>query len=206
MLERPVNGRAAVLTTVSDGCRQMLENTTRHRPVQVVYNSPDVRYVEHFRRLASGRPAPASRALRIIYAGQVYPKCTFVPLLKAIKALPAEASAGIEVHYYGGSSPLVRAEFEQFQLSPLLTDHGNVSKDESIRAIVGADLLLSLIHTDRVSKDPAVTGLMTTKVYDYLLSGNPILNIGPENAEVVQFAGVPAIRRFTISSPRTSKV
>jgi hypothetical protein len=54
--------------------------------------------------------------------------------------------------------------------------------------MLDADLLLSLIHTDRVSSDPAVTGHMSTKIYDYFLSGNPILNIGPVNADVNRLA------------------
>jgi hypothetical protein len=49
-------------------------------------------------------------------------------------------------------------------------------------------LLLSLIHTDRASSDPAVTGHMSTKIYDYFLSGNPVLNIGPVNADVNRLA------------------
>jgi hypothetical protein len=62
--------------------------------------------------------------------------------------------------------------------------------------MLDADLLLSLIHTDRVSSDPAVTGHMSTKIYDYFLSGVPILNIGPVNAEVNQLAAEIGYRAF----------
>jgi hypothetical protein len=126
--------------------------------------------------------------MRVVFAGQVYGNCTFAPFLKAIAGLPGTLTNQMEFHYYGDASHVARTEFEQYGHSGMLTDHGKVSKDDSLRAMLGADLLLSLIHTDRVSPDPAVTGHMSTKIYDYFLSGNPILNIGPVNAEVNRVA------------------
>jgi hypothetical protein len=123
-----------------------------------------------------------------VFTGHVHPTCTFAPLLKAVVALSEPLRNRLEIHYYGDSSVVARSEFQQFGLSNLLTDHGAVSKDDSLRAMLDADLLLSLIHTDRVSSDPAVTGHMSTKIYDYFLSGVPVLNIGPLNAEVNDLA------------------
>lgn len=203
LLEEPLNRRASVVTTVSDGCREMLEMRGRTKPVRVLYNSPDREYLAHYRRLVdecgpdvatSGEADGGS--LRLVYTGQLYPGCTFAPLLQAMAGLPAHRQGLISIHYYGGSSSLARHECHRFGLSGRLVDHGKVSKDDALRAVIGADLLLSLIHTDRVSASPAVTGLMTTKLYDYLLSGNPILNIGPVNAEAVGFAARMRYRAF----------
>jgi len=102
--------------------------------------------------------------------------------------MPDSLRDRLELHYYGDSSVVARTEFHQFGLTNSLMDHGPVPKDDSLRAMLDADLLLSLIHTDRVSSDPAVTGHMSTKIYDYFLSGIPILNIGPVNAEVNDLA------------------
>jgi hypothetical protein len=190
-IERPVNRATALITTVSEGCRTSLIADSPSVPVRVLYNSPDQPYLTHYREVVGqwqqrrvSASERARRSVRIVFTGQVYRNCTFAPLLRAIAAVPAALADQIEVHYYGDASLLARSEFQQFGLSRLLRDHGKVSKDDSLRAMLDADLLLSLIHTDRVSFDPAVTGHMTTKIYDYFLSGVPILNIGPINAEV----------------------
>jgi hypothetical protein len=194
LFERPANRSATLLTTVSDGCRAMLELDAGNTPVRTLYNAPDSAYLDYFRAVTAGagRHEPASTAapgsLSIVFTGMVYPACPFAPLLRAMGQLPEAAHTRITVHYYGGCSDAVRREFDAFGLGASLRDHGMVSKEESLRAIAGADVLLSLIHLERVSDDPAVTGLLTTKVYDYFLSGRPILNIGPVNAEVNQFA------------------
>ena len=195
LFERRVNRRAAALSTVSQGCKTMLQQDTAEVPVHVLYNAPDHEYLAYFGEVANDVAASRSAArdagsqpLRIVFTGQVYQGCTFAPLLRAMATLPPDVSRRTELHYYGASSALAQREFAQFGLSPCLVDHGQVSKAQSVRAICGADLLLSLIHTDRIARNPAVAGHMSTKVYDYLLSGKPILNIGPVNAETTEFA------------------
>jgi peptidoglycan/xylan/chitin deacetylase (PgdA/CDA1 family) len=195
LFERRTNRRARVITTVSAGCATMLSAGTPEVPVRVLFNTPDQAYLDYFRTVVAEvntRDRQAKEAgpslLHMVFAGQVYQGCTFAPVLKAVQALPDESWRRVRLHYYGASSALAQREFVQFGLGECLVDHGKVSKDESVRAICGADLLLSLIHTDRVARDPAVAGHMSTKVYDYFLSGIPILNIGPINADVNAFA------------------
>jgi hypothetical protein len=194
VIEQRVNRAAAMLTTVSQGCKAILELDASDSPVRVLLNSPDAAYVGYYGNIARDRVKKSchdlsSRCpLRIVLTGQVYAECTFAPLLQALATLPEEALHQLEVHYYGGSSSLARREFESFGLWDRLVDHGFVSKEQSVEAILDADLLLSLIHTSSTASDPAVAGLMTTKVYDYLLSGNPILNVGPSDAEINRFA------------------
>ena len=195
-LERPADRDATLITTVSDGCRSSLVANGPAVPVRVLYNSPDQIYLDHYRRVVGDwhdrRFSPSERArrcVRLVFTGQIYPRsCTFAPVLKALAAMPRTLADQIEVHYYGDASLEARSEFGQHGCSRMLTDHGKVSKDDSLRAMLDADLLLSLIHTDRISSDPAVTGHMSTKIYDYFLSGNPILNIGPVNADVNRLA------------------
>jgi hypothetical protein len=173
-------------------------------PVRLLLNSPDDAYLEYYdnivQRIARAESADAQtslhRRLRVVFTGQVYPECTFEPFLRALSQVPVTLRERLEVHYYGGCSAQVAKDFERYGAAGLLRDHGFVSKEESIEAILRADLLLSLIHTDSVASDPAVTGLMTTKLYDYFLSGKPILNIGPSDAEVNVFAGELAYTPF----------
>lgn len=201
-IERPVNRSATLITTVSEGCRASLVSNGTTAPVRVLYNSPDHSYLSHYCEIVAGwqqHVGTAERArppFRIVFTGQVYRNCTFAPVLTALTSMPSALRDRIELHYYGDSSIVARTEFRQFGLFNLLTDHGKVSKDESLRAMLDADLLLSLIHTDRVSSDPAVTGHISTKIYDYFLSGVPILNIGPINGEVNQLASQIGYRGF----------
>lgn len=190
-LERPINRIATTMTTVSRGCREMLLHDSPDTPIQVLLNVPDAAYRNYFSSVAESfeRQVQEKRqCFRIVFTGQVYAHCTFSPLLNVMLRLPGNALEKIEVHYYGGCSEMVSREFDQFGLGRHLSDHGRVSKEDSIKAILGADLLLSLIHTESTSSSPSVSGLMTTKVYDYFLSGNPVLSVGPSDAEVNWFA------------------
>ena len=59
---------------------------------------------------------------------------------------------------------------------------------EAISFVKRADLLLSLVSDRPSSKQAPFYGPMTTKVFDYFLSGKPIVNIGPPGAELNLFA------------------
>jgi hypothetical protein len=194
-LERPINRAATLLSTVSHGCKEMIERDSMDIPVRVLLNSPDASYRMFFAEIAAAKALSAARSnrdglscFRIVFTGQIYPHCTFAPVIHALLRAPKAILERVEVHYFGGCSAMIRREFGQFGTESLLVDHGMVSKAESVEAILDADLLLSLVHTESTSSDPAVSGLMTTKIYDYLLSGKPILSIGPNDAEVNRFA------------------
>jgi hypothetical protein len=91
-------------------------------------------------------------------------------------------------HYYGSSSLLVTKEFEKYNMLNFLTDHGHVSKEDSIRALGNADILISLVDDGKNGYDDAIAGIMTTKVFDYFLTGKPILSIGPILSNINTFA------------------
>ena len=190
-LERPIHRTASLMTTVSRGCRDMLLQDSPSSPIQVLLNVPDTAYRNYFSSVAASFERSVGgkkQNFRIVFTGQVYAHCTFAPLLEAMLRLPEETREQIEVHYYGGCSAMVAREFNQFGLGKHLSDHGRVSKEASIRSILEADLLLSLIHTEKTASNPSISGLMTTKVYDYFLSGIPVLNVGPADADVNWFA------------------
>ncbi len=194
-VERRINRAATLMTTVSHGCKAMIERDAKIAPVRVLLNSPDASYRQFVSNIAAtkarsdGEPGRDRLApFRLVFTGQVYPHCTFAPVIHAALQLPGDILGRLEVHYFGGCSAMVRREFDRFGIGDLLVDHGMVSKAEAVAAILEADLLLSLVHAGEKSPDPSVSGLMTTKVYDYFLSGGPILNIGPFDAEVNRFA------------------
>jgi hypothetical protein len=194
-LERPINRAATLLSTVSHGCKVMIERDSEDRPVRVLLNSPDASYRWFFKEIVAAKILSGGKPVRdrflpfrIVFTGQIYPHCTFAPVILALLRVPKAILERVEVHYFGGCSAMISREFDRFGVAGILVDHGMVSKAASVEAILDADLLLSLVHTESTSSDPSVSGLMTTKIYDYILSGNPILSIGPADAEVNRFA------------------
>ncbi len=191
-IERQVNRSAALLTTVSNGCRDRILGDNVNLKVRILMNVPDSDYRNYFSVISEEYFSKAltekNEVIRIVFSGQVYSHCTFAPILAAIVRLPMELRKLINIHYYGSCSKMVIKEFNAYKLSECLFDHGMVSKENSIKGILSADILLSLVHTESVSEDSSVTGLMTTKIFDYFLSGKPVLSIGPPDTDINRFA------------------
>jgi len=102
--------------------------------------------------------------------------------------MPKELHDKVIVHYYGSTSNIVVNDFRKQGMLNYLIDHGFVNKLEAIQAVKKADLLLSLVFDKPLDKQNPVNGIMTTKVFDYFLSGKPIINIGPPMADLNLFA------------------
>ena len=186
-LERYVNSHSTVITTVSDGCRKSILAVRPQLTVKSLLNTPDADY----RRWFNEQPTRAFEpdCLNIVLTGTVYRECTCRLLIRVLRGLDDGVRAKIRLHYFGPSSDLVRGEFSDVELSENLRDHGMVPKHEAASAVKGADLLLSLVFdSSRGKQDSAVLGIMTTKVFDYFLSGKPIFNVSPANADVCEFA------------------
>jgi hypothetical protein len=199
MLEPRVNARATTITTVSEGCRRSLQNGSGAPLVHTLLNSPDRRYVEWFRTLKPSREGidfdPGF--LNIVLTGTVYRECTCRLLVRALERLPPATRTKVRLHYYGWSVRVVAPEFSASGLAECLVDHGYVSKAVAAAAVKNADLLLSLVFdSSAAEKTDEVLGSMTTKVFDYFLSGRPIINIGPQEADLCVLASNIGYREF----------
>ncbi len=203
-VERYVNSHCAVITTVSDGCKKSILALQPQLTVKSLLNTPDVEYRSWFNRQPARTFEPD--CLNIVLTGSVYRECTCRLLVGALRDLRAEVRAKIKVHYFGPSSELMRREFSEAQLTENLCDYGMVQKHEAASAVKGADLLLSLVFdSSRGKQDSAVLGIMTTKVFDYFLSGKPVFNVSPPNADVCEFArqiGYDEFRSFDSTDVR----
>ena len=184
-LERYVNRRCSLITTVSEGCRASLAQIAPRTPIRTLLNTPDQQYVEWFRAQPSHTELLKSEELNIVLSGTVYRECTCRLLLRALRQLPEASRQRVRVHYFGMSARLVEDEFSEAGMSDRLVSHGFVAKQAAVAAVKEADILLSLVFDQpEAPKTAAVLGLMTTKVFDYFLSGKPIVNVGPEEADV----------------------
>lgn len=196
-VERYVNGRCAVITTVSEGCRRILVSSRPRSDVRILPNTPDRAY-----RVWFDGHAPSSDcdfdygSLNVVLAGTVYRECTCRIFVEAISLLPPVVRQKIKLHYYGSSSELVKRDFLRTGNSANLNDHGLVRKGDAVAAVKSADVLLSLVCDLKECEDAAMTGVMTTKIFDYFLSGKPVINIGPPNADVNLFAKKIGYKEF----------
>lgn len=185
-VEKYVNGHATVVTTVSDGCARSLAKQSNSTPVKILPNYPDNFYKKIF---AKSLPTAISsvfdrNTLNIVLTGSIYKNCTCRLLVESLKLMSQEWRGRVRLHYFGPTSKIVENDFSSQDIFYNLIDHGFVSKSKAIQVLKEADLLLSLVFDGPVSEQASIQGLMTTKVFDYLLSGKPILNIGPPNGDI----------------------
>lgn len=194
-----VNARASAITTVSEGCRRSLQRNSGMPAVLTLLNSPDRRYMEWFLALEPrGQGVDFDPGyLNIVLTGTVYEECTCRLLVRALERLPAPTRARVRLHYFGWSIHVVSPDFARAGLMENLVDYGYVTKAKAAAAVKRADLLLSLVFdSDTTEKSNEVLGSMTTKVFDYFLSGRPILNIGPPEADLCTLAADIGYQQF----------
>lgn len=188
-LEKKILSNAKVVLTVSNGCAKSLANfsTLKQLPIHVIMNIPDKRYSDLFLQAIS-LPIKNDKLCRLVLTGTVYTNCTFWPIIDIISSMTSSKKNRFIFCYCGPSSAMVKKEFEKYGLAAQLIDRGMLTKDEAIKELNQADVLVSLIDDGKQKFDDTIAGLMTTKIFDYFLSGKKILNIGPKVSDVNIFA------------------
>ncbi|MHA8087422.1 glycosyltransferase [Aquirufa sp. Wall-65K1] len=183
--------------TVSDGCAEALNDSMgmSAKKAMVVRNLPDETYKEFFYR-SYADTSHAQNKILFVLSGTVYKSCTFSSILKALPAVDQKLLEKLEFHYCGTSADLVQQEFDAAGFSHLLVNHGYVKKVEAFELLKKASVLISLIDDGKLTYDASVAGLMTTKIFDYFLTGKPILNIGPAGCNTEAFAKEIAYPEF----------
>jgi hypothetical protein len=188
-LEKESLKNAQGVLTVSDGCAAALNASIgmgKKRAI-VVRNLPDEAYKEYFYREYADTSHTQPKVLFVL-SGTVYSTCTFSSILAAMDQIDKTVLNRIEFHYCGTSAKMVQEEFNAAGLSHLLVNHGYVKKAEAFEALKKAAVLVSLIDDGQLKYDASVSGLMTTKVFDYFLTGKSILNIAPPGCNTEAFA------------------
>ncbi|MCF8237523.1 MAG: hypothetical protein K9I85_05165 [Saprospiraceae bacterium] len=160
--------RASILTTVSRGVKEGL--TDWGPPVVVIHNwMPSSRV-----GLDSGINMDGS-VFRVVYTGTIYPDHHRPQLLwQAIRRMiPEWASQGItlELHYAGHDDAIWDQWMVKHGLSNYSIQHGPLALTEVRRLQASATMNLLLTW----SKPGQVLGILTSKLFDYLEAGRPIL-------------------------------
>ncbi len=187
--EKKILSNAKAVLTVSNGCAKSLTtfSTVAQLPIHVIMNIPDKKYNDFFLQDFS-LPVKNNNLCLLVLTGSIYPNCTFWPILDVVSSMTSSEKKSFVFCYCGPSSALVKKEFELYGLATQLIDRGMLTKDEAIKELYQADVLVSLIDDGKRKFDDTIAGLMTTKIFDYFLSGKKILNIGPKVSDINTFA------------------
>lgn len=172
LVERFLNGRADLVTTVSEPLRHALQNAWGRRTF-VVENG-------YFPWDEGGRTEVEdgfTKRFTFSYTGSIYRnKQDPAPFFKAIRELIDEgrlAEDDVEVRFYGENSYLLKRLVQECGLSGIVTLLPMVSRDESL-AVQKRSTGLLFLEND----DPSSRGVLTGKLFEYMVSGTPIVAVG----------------------------
>lgn len=165
--------------------------------VSTVFNGFDVEWADAEKKIALGVGEKiAKEKIEIIYTGMIYPgwrdpASLFVAVNNLIQSNKIKNDQ-VEIHFYGKRQPgLYKLVKEKFAES-FVKIHGHVSREAALHAQEKADLLLLLESGEEVAK-----GVLTGKIFEYMVSGVPILSLGSREdsaiGEVISETGVGVV-------------
>ena len=196
-LEKRTNSQANGIVTVSHLTAAALN--TDKSPV-IIYNLPDQGYMDELKAYATQVDPLSSDKLVLVYTGTLYQGRDLDPICAAIAKLDSSVRNEIEVHYCGNSAARAAAAFKRFEIQDQLISHGSLSKPDATRLVASGDIALSIICSETETDNDALRGVITTKVFDYLLLDKDVLNIVPEGFEFRTFAaeaGLEGLKNYT---------
>ncbi|MFQ4139212.1 glycosyltransferase [Nodosilinea sp. PGN35] len=169
--ERRCVAQADLVTTVSEGLATTL-SARLNKPVVTVENGFDLDDLSDIQLHLWG-----DRKRRLLYTGTLYPgKQTPEPLFAALAQLRADNAAiaeSLEVLFYGWNLVSLTAHIKTYQLESLVKVCDPRPRREILALQRSVDALIFLDW-----QDPAVDGILTGKLYEYMFAGRPILGIG----------------------------
>ncbi|MSP73846.1 MAG: hypothetical protein EXR76_17075 [Myxococcales bacterium] len=183
--ERRLFDYADQVTLTSRSARDAYRSLYSHLPpgkIECVYNSFDPEQRPEVRpKLAADWP------IRLVHFGNCYGQRSLAPVLQAIAALIGRGALqreAVRLENYGRLSEADLALASTLGLSEVLVSLPAVAYEEGLRRLATADLQVLLGYGEQTLFIPA-------KLYDYLLSGAPILCVTPESelSEMVRNSG-----------------
>lgn len=196
-LEMRTNKQAVGIVTISQLTAEAL-NTDK--PPVVIYNLPDQGYMDELKAYAPQVDLVSPDKLVLVYTGTLYPGRDLDPICAAIAKFDSSVRNRIEVYYCGNSAARAAKSFERYGIQDQLISRGSLSKSDATRLVASGDLALSIICSETKTENDALRGVITTKVFDYLLLNKDVLNIVPEGFEFRTFAdevGLEGLKNYT---------
>ncbi|MBN2033306.1 MAG: glycosyltransferase [Deltaproteobacteria bacterium] len=182
LLERRLIRETDALTTVSQQLAVKLQNKFG-KSVRVVTNGFDS---DEFDAEAAPFPQGWSKAgKKAIYTGMIYPERQDpVPLFRAIQLLSEGKrieKGDFELWLFGPNVEAASSLFPLENLKDYVIIGGNLPRNQALHCQRNADLLVIFDWTDKREK-----GVYTTKFFEYVGAGRPILSIGPKDTVIAE--------------------
>lgn len=165
--------------------------------VEVIYNGFDE---DDFRKIKL--PERKNEFFTILYAGGIYgyrnPDFFFKCLSEWVKS-DDRLKSSIRVKFYGANSSAHLAELEKSGLNSIVSFLPRVTRNEILQILFSADLSLLLHGLDKRAESST-----STKLFEYLATGKPILAFMPESeaSEILRKYSNSCV----VSSPDIEKV
>lgn len=170
--------RADALTTVSDELAACL-SARYMTPVSVIRNAVDMRA---FKSLDASRVFPRDGLVRFVYTGTIYeagqrPEVLF-RALDLVRTRHSDEFARLRMTFAGKAQAKISALTEQYGLHGVVSQCGQVPREQALRMQRDADALIFLsFAAERYG------GILTAKLFEYLASGTRIISIGARRDE-----------------------
>lgn len=182
-MERGILKRAAAVTAVSEGYARR----------QAAFAGCEVHAIPNGWEPEDGEPLQAVRSpladgpLILAHTGTIYPIAHDVAALASGLAHAVSAGVDLRVASCGSGGRFLREALEPLGLADRVDDAGRVSRAEAVqmRAEASAQLLF-------LPSRPEDEGTIPSKLFDYLVTGQPILAVGDPGSEpgqILQRAG-----------------
>jgi len=115
----------------------------------------------------------------LAHVGKLYASRNPAGLWAALAALREDgAIPDLRLRFVGTVAPAVRQSLEAHGLMPIVDTTGFVPHDEALREMTRSTLLLLAIEPFAQAE-----GMITSKCYEYLASGRPVLGVGPPDGD-----------------------
>ena len=167
-LERSVLSTSSAVTTVSPSWADLFA-TKAHNTYHVVENgfsADDFDGIEE---------APSDETFVLAHVGKLYGSRNPTAVWEALARLrEADKIPALTVRLIGTVDPAVEQSIQRYGLDPIVERVDFVPHAEALRAMAGSTLLLLVIESFAQAD-----GMITSKLYEYLASGRPVLGVGP---------------------------
>lgn len=136
----------------------------------------------------------ANKKFTIRYFGSLkvnqYPEA-FISALKTLTEEHPEIADKIAFQFFGSINEDIRRDIEKASSRIESTFNGYISHDRMMELVNTSDLLLLVIGRTKNSKFA-----LSTKVFEYMISGNPVLGIGPVDGAAADLVTETNIGKF----------
>lgn len=171
-LERSVLRQADAVTTVSPSWADLFASKAENEYVVIEngFDAADCGRVE---------AVPPDDAFVLAHVGKLYASRNPTALWRALATLrQSDAIPQLRLRFVGTVDPEVQRSLQEHNLMPIVETVDFVPHEEALREMARSTLLLLVIESFAQAD-----GMITSKLYEYLASGRPVLGVGPASGD-----------------------